>query len=63
MLGVEQADDEDIMVLATQKPDGSYVINAFNKSDEEKTFALRIGKYEAMVTIVPNALQTIRVAL
>ena len=63
VLGVQQAEDPDLMVLATQKPDGSYVVNVFNKSEEEKTFTLRIGEYEALVTLQANALETIRVAL
>ena len=61
VLGIEQAEDADVLALATRKPDGSYVINAVNTGHEEKTFALRIGEYEAIVTLPADALETIRV--
>jgi len=46
-------------VSAATNPDGSHVVIIFNPSEEEKVFELSMKEAQQVVSISPQAIQTI----
>ena len=59
VLGVSEPAQENLMVCAVKKADGSYAVNMLNKAKSEETFKLRIGDYEADIVVPANSVQTV----
>ncbi|MBT8273911.1 MAG: glycosyl hydrolase family 30 [Bacteroidia bacterium] len=51
--------DESLMVTAAKNPDGSIAVVVFNQDKEKKQFSLTLGEHSIVVTISPQAIQTI----
>ncbi len=58
VIGVENSDEE-LMVTAAQNPDGSIAVVVLNQGMVPKTFDLSLNAQNTMVTINPQAIQTI----
>jgi glucosylceramidase len=54
-----ESTDKDLQVSAATNPDGSHVVIIFNPSEEEKVFELSMKEAQQVVSISPQALQTI----
>ncbi|NND53155.1 MAG: glycoside hydrolase family 30 protein [Flavobacteriaceae bacterium] len=51
--------DESLMATAAKNPDGSIAVVVFNQDKEKKQFSLTLGEHSIVVTISPQAIQTI----
>lgn len=51
--------DESLMVSAAKNPDGTIAVIVFNQDKEKKQFSLTLGEHTIVVTISPQAIQTI----
>ena len=58
VIGLDKT-DADLQVTAAQNPDGSIAIVVFNEGKELKSFELSLGKTSKLITIQPQAIQTI----
>jgi glucosylceramidase len=54
-----ESTDKDLQVSAATNPDGSHVVIIFNPSEEEKVFELSMKEAQQVVSISPQAIQTI----
>jgi len=54
-----ESTDKDLQVSAATNPDGSHIVIIFNPSEEEKVFELSMKEAQQVVSISPQALQTI----
>jgi glucosylceramidase len=52
--------DTSLMVTAAKNPDGSIAVVVFNEGKTLKTFKLSLGESSKLITIQPQAIQTIR---
>ena len=52
--------DTSLMVTAAKNPDGSIAVVVFNEGKTLKTFKLSLGETSKLITIQPQAIQTIR---
>ena len=60
IIGVEN-NDSDLMVAAAQNPDNSISVVVFNEGLSAKTFELSYSKLKKIITIAPQAIQTIHI--
>ena len=60
IIGVEN-NDSDLMVAAAQNPDNSISVDVFNEGLSTKTFELSYFKLKKIITIAPQAIQTIHI--
>ena len=60
IIGVEN-NDSDLMVAAAQNPDNSISVVVFNEGLSAKTFELSYPKLKKIITIAPQAIQTIHI--
>ena len=60
IIGVEN-NDSDLMVAAAQNPDNSISVDVFNEGLSAKTFELSYFKLKKIITIAPQAIQTIHI--
>jgi glucosylceramidase len=58
VIGLDKS-DADLQVTAAQNPDGSIAVVVFNEGIELKTFELSLGETSKLITIQPQAIQTI----
>ncbi len=52
-------EDADLLVTAATNPDGSHIVIVFNTSKKLKNFELQLGNQSSVVSISPQALQSI----
>ena len=50
--------DSDLMVTAAQNPDNSIAVVLFNEGKDEKSFNIKLNEYSKIITINPQAIQT-----
>ena len=60
IIGVEN-NDSDLMVASAQNPDNSISVVVFNEGLSAKTFELSYPKFKKIITIAPQAIQTIHI--
>ncbi|MDA8850086.1 glycosyl hydrolase family 30 [Flavobacteriaceae bacterium] len=58
VIGLDKS-DADLQVTAAQNPNGSIAVVVFNEGKELKTFELSLGETSKLITIQPQAIQTI----
>ena len=51
--------DSDLMVTAAQNPDNSIAVVLFNEGKDEKSFNIKLNEYSKIITISPQAIQTV----
>mgnify|MGYP005695639295 FL=1 len=51
--------DSDLMVTAAQNPDNSIAVVLFNEGKDEKSFNIKLNEYSKIITINPQAIQTV----
>ncbi len=58
VIGLDHS-DTDLQVTAAQNPDGTIAVVVFNEGTTLKTFELSLGESSILITIQPQAIQTI----
>jgi glucosylceramidase len=58
VIGLDNSDTE-LQITAAHNPDGSIAVVVFNEGKELKSFELSLGKSSKLITIQPQAIQTI----
>ena len=61
VIGLEKS-DTDLQVTAAHNPDGSIAVVVFNEGNTLKTFELSLGETSKLITIQPQAIQSIIVS-
>ncbi len=51
--------DSDLMVTAAQNPDNSIAVVLFNEGKDEKSYNIKLNEYSKIITINPQAIQTV----
>ena len=51
--------DSDLMVTAAKNPDNSIAVVLFNEGKDEKSYNIKLNEYSKIITINPQAIQTV----